>query len=175
MIKENLGVKYYTFDIYEKYEFMKAIFSTRLGGVSTGKQESLNLGFSKEENRENVIENYKRLTKASGTSFDSITFSYQVHETNVMVIDDKNIGNGMSKENEFISVDGLITDKKGIALTTFYADCVPLYFLEPNKKIIGISHSGWRGTVDNMVKATIDKMVEEYNINPKDLVCGIGP
>ena len=72
-------------------------------------------------------------------------------------------------------MDGLVTNIPGICLTTFYADCVPLFFVDPVKRVIGLSHSGWRGTVGKIGKSTVEKMQEEYGSNPKDILAAIGP
>ena len=69
----------------------------------------------------------------------------------------------------------MITNEPGIVLSTFYADCVPLFIVDPVKKAIGLSHSGWRGTVEKMGKVTIQKMTEEYGSNPEDIIAAIGP
>ena len=84
-------------------------------------------------------------------------------------------GNGLTREREFHDTDGLITDVPGLVLSTFYADCVPLYFVDPVHCAIGLSHSGWRGTVNRMGKATIEAMRREYGSRPEELRCAIGP
>jgi YfiH family protein len=68
-----------------------------------------------------------------------------------------------------------MTNKKDIVLFTYYADCVPLYFVDISKKVIALSHSGWRGTINRMGARTVEKMVNEYNSNPEDIICAIGP
>jgi YfiH family protein len=72
-------------------------------------------------------------------------------------------------------VDGLITNVPGLVLTTYYADCVPLYFIDPVKRAIGLSHSGWRGTVQKMVAVTLQRMQETYGCDLADLYAAIGP
>ena len=72
-------------------------------------------------------------------------------------------------------MDGLITDIPGITLVTFFADCVPLYFLDPVHKAIGLSHSGWRGTVKRMGQVTVDAMKEAFGTRPEDIIACIGP
>ena len=74
-----------------------------------------------------------------------------------------------------METDGLVTDVPGICLVTFYADCVPLYLVDPGKKVIGLSHSGWRGTVHKMGKVTVETMSREYGTDPKDIYAAIGP
>lgn len=75
----------------------------------------------------------------------------------------------------FQEIDGMITDVPGICLVTFYADCVPLYFVDPVKKAIGLSHSGWRGTVGKIGKVTIELMQKTYGSDPEDIIAAIGP
>ncbi len=72
-------------------------------------------------------------------------------------------------------MDGLITDEPGLVLSAFFADCVPLYFLDPVRRAIGLSHSGWRGTVKRMGAVTVDAMKREYGSRPEELLCAIGP
>ena len=71
-------------------------------------------------------------------------------------------GKGVIRERDYRDVDGLITDVTGITLVTFYADCVPLYFLDPKHHAIGLSHSGWRGTVKRMGRVTLEAMKREF-------------
>lgn len=174
-IKEISGVQFVTFDLYKNLDFLKCIFTTRIGGVSEGVCESLNLAFSKEENKANVYENYRRICKAAGLSYEGVTLSNQVHKTNVKVLEEKDKAKGFSVPSDIKEIDGLITNVPGIVLTTFYADCVPLYFVDPHNKAIASSHAGWRGTVHNICTITIDKMRTAYGTNPKDLLCVIGP
>ena len=84
-------------------------------------------------------------------------------------------GKGIVKERDYTDIDGLITNEPGLVLSTFYADCVPLYFVDPVHRAIGMSHSGWKGTVGKMGAATITAMKREFGTEAKDLVCAIGP
>ena len=72
-------------------------------------------------------------------------------------------------------MDGMITNVPGICLVTSYADCVPLYFVDPVKKAIGLSHSGWRGTVGKIGKNTVQLMQENFGSKPEDLLAAVGP
>ena len=101
--------------------------------------------------------------------------SDQTHTTNVKVVTAQDKGRGIIKELGYTDIDGLITNEPGIVLSTFYADCVPLFLVDPVKKAIGLSHSGWRGTVEKMGKVTIEKMTEEYGCDPKDIIAAVGP
>lgn len=149
-------------------------FTTRLGGVSQGIFSSLNLSFTRGDEREAVLENYRRLAKALSVREDSFCFSNQTHTTNVRRVGRADAGTGMG-EKAFTDIDGLITDEEGVVLTTFYADCVPLFFVDKKHHAIGLSHSGWRGTVNRMGGVTIEVMRREFGSKPEDLVCAIGP
>ena len=82
---------------------------------------------------------------------------------------------GITRPLAWQDVDGLVTDVPGICLVTFYADCVPLFFVDPVKKVIGLSHSGWRGTVKRMGQVTVDAMKEAFGTKPEDLIACVGP
>ena len=69
----------------------------------------------------------------------------------------------------------MITNVPGVVLATYYADCVPLYFVDPVHHAIGLSHSGWRGTVGKIGKVTIEKMHQEFGSDPAELLTAIGP
>jgi hypothetical protein len=84
-------------------------------------------------------------------------------------------GCGVTRERPYSDIDGLITDEPGVILSAFFADCVPLYFADPVHRAIGLSHSGWRGTVGRMGQATIDAMASEFNTDPSEVHCLIGP
>lgn len=165
----------FSFPALEKTGLVKHCFTTRLGGCSEGVLDSLNLSFTRGDKEENVRENYRRLAKAMDVEYDSFVFSDQTHTTNVRKAGREDMGNGLIFPQKYADVDGLVTNEKGVTLTTFYADCVPLYFIDPVHEAIGLSHSGWRGTVKRMGKATLDKMQEEYGTNPADVICAIGP
>jgi YfiH family protein len=150
-------------------------FSTRLGGVSEGYEGSMNLSFGREQSRENVEENHRRLAEAIGYCPEQMVFSKQTHTTNVKVVTKKDCGTGYTKDRDFDDIDGLVTNEPGVVLTTFYADCVPLLMVDPVHRAIGCSHSGWRGTVADMAKATLDVMNREYGTLAKDVLAAIGP
>ena len=163
------------FDSLEQTGIVEHCFTTREGGVSEGIYSSLNLSFSRGDRKEAVFENYRRVAEAMHTTPDRIVCSCQTHTTNVERVGSELGGNGITRDNAFADVDGRVTNEKGVVLATFYADCVPLYFVDPVHRAIGLSHSGWRGTVAKMGRATLDKMKEAFGTEPKDVVCAIGP
>lgn len=169
------GVTYLTFPAYDKMDFIKHCFSTKLGGVSQGIFESMNLSFSRGDSDDNVRENYRRICAAIGSDYKNTVFSAQDHHTFVRQVTVDDIGIGIWREKDMPSVDGLITNQPNILLVTHYADCVPLYFVDPVKRAIGLSHAGWRGTAGKIAMVTIERMTECYGTNPQDLICAIGP
>ncbi len=168
-------VPYFSFPILEKTGLVKQGFSTKMGGVSQGKFATMNFTFTRGDNPDHVHENYRRMAKALGVDVEKMVLSYQTHTTNVRLVTECDAGKGIVKEREYKDVDGLVTNVPGITLVTFYADCVPLYFLDPVHKAIGLSHSGWRGTVNRMGKATVKKMEESFGTRAEDIIACIGP
>lgn len=168
------GVKYITFPKLEERTEIRHIFSSRIGGVSTGRYASMNLSFSNGDTKENVLKNYKILCGIAGIDIGNLVLSQQTHTNNVKIVSAEDKGAGIFEE-PFQNVDGLITNTPGIALVTQYADCTPLLFFDPKKKVIASSHSGWRGTVKEIGKVTVHKMRDNFGSNPKDIIVGIGP
>ena len=150
-------------------------FSTRLGGVSEGFYASLNLSFDRGDREECVRENFRRIGEALGVRCEDMVLSRQTHTTNVRIVTEADRGKGITRERDYTDVDGLVTNVPGICLVTSYADCVPLYFVDPVKKVIGLSHSGWRGTVGKIGKKTILLMQEKYGSDPADILAAAGP
>ncbi len=159
----------------EQYPDIIHGFSTRLGGVSMEHLSSMNLSFSRGDERENVITNHNRFAKALGYNPNNLVFSDQVHDVKIYVVDEKDKGKGFSVESDINNIDGLVTNVSNIPLITFYADCVPLYFYDKVNKVVGLAHSGWKGTVNNIAAHMIKTMEDNYGSNPKDIVTAIGP
>lgn len=150
-------------------------FSTRLGGVSEEHLYSMNLSFSRGDKEENVRENYRRIGAAIGFLPENLVFSDQTHTANVRVVTEADRGKGYTIPRDYADVDGMVTNIPGLVLATFYADCVPLYFVDPVHRAVGLSHSGWRGTVGKIGKETVKRMQKEYGSRPEDIIAAIGP
>ena len=174
-IKENKGVTWLSYQAFEQFPDIVHAFSTRLGGVSQGIYSSMNLSFTRGDDDAAVYENYRRLAEAVGFSAEDIVTSDQTHTANVRVITEEDRGNGITKPRPYTDVDGMVTNVPGLVLATFYADCVPLYFVDPVKKVIGLSHSGWRGTVGKIGKVTVETMCREFKSRPEDILAAVGP
>lgn len=174
-INEKNGVTYLTFPMLTACAGIKHGFSTRLGGVSKGIYESMNLGLSRGDEEADVLTNFHRIADALGVSCEDMVFSDQTHTTNVRIVTQADRGNGITRKKNFFDTDGLVTNVPGLVLVTFYADCVPLYFVDPVHKAIGLTHSGWRGTVGHIGAKTIETMQREYGTKPADIIAAIGP
>lgn len=170
------GPPYLSFRALDETGMFTNAFSTRLGGVSEGYLSTMNLTFGKDgEKREHVLENYRRLSEAAGFSKDRMVLSRQVHGTDVIEVGEEDLGKGVTRDQDYGSADGLVTDVPGLTLVSFFADCVPLYFADPVHKSIGLSHSGWRGTIGRIGQKTLSLMEKLYGSDPQDMICCIGP
>lgn len=173
---ENSGqIQFVTFDALENIPFIRHGFSTRIGGVSQGVYNSLNLGVKTGDSIEDVEQNIQMFTAAVGLNYENLVVSDQVHGDIIKIVLEEDKGKGFFKERDYHSVDGLITNIPGIPLLTIFADCVPIYFVDIAKKVVGLSHAGWKGTRLKIGKKTVEMMVCHYGSDPKDIVALIGP
>ena len=168
-------VPFLTYNSLSELKFIKHGFSTRLGGVSEGIFSSMNLALNRGDNPDAVIENYRRISRSIGVDFDSLVASAQDHNTFVRVVTRENRGVGITKPRDIQSVDALVTDDPEVTLVTYYADCTPLFFVDPVKKAVGLAHAGWRGTVGRIGKKVVETMTAEFGTDPGNLVCAVGP
>ena len=169
------AVPYLSFPMFRDTGLVTDGFSTRLGGVSEGCFSSLNLSFDRGDDRAAVAENFRRMGEALGVRCEDMVLSQQTHTTNIRIVTDEDRGKGITRERDYTDIDGLITNVPGICLVTTYADCVPLYFLDPAKKVIALSHSGWRGTVGKIGKKTVELMHVKFGSDPADILAAVGP
>jgi copper oxidase (laccase) domain-containing protein len=121
----------------------------------------MNLSFSTGDELANIKENFRRWCTGQGVDPARTVMVGQTHTTNVIYVDESHCGEGLERDR-IQDVDGMITDRKGIALITSHADCVPLYFYDPVHEAIGLAHAGWRGTVGGMAAVMLEKMGEAF-------------
>lgn len=164
-----------SFDLLEESGIVRHGFSTRYGGVSEGIFASMNLSFKRGDDPKRVSENFHRMAEALGVSIDDMVLSDQTHTANVRLITAQDRGMGVVRPQSFHDVDGMVTDTPGIVLVTSHADCVPLFFVDPVRKAIGLSHSGWKGTALKIGAVTIRKMGELFGSRPQDILSVVGP
>lgn len=164
-----------SFPVLEQFDFISHGFSTRMGGVSKGIFSSMNVGFHRGDDDANVYENYRLLCESIGVDDKNLVFTDQVHKKNVRVATKENCGMGIYHKRSYSEIDGHITSEAEVPLVVFSADCVPILFVDPTVKAVGATHSGWRGTVLKIGATTVEKMIEEYHSDPKNLIAVIGP
>ena len=166
--KEKNGIIYYEFEHLAKTGLVNHCFSSRVGGVSKPPYTSMNLAYHMGDTRLDVDKNFQLISEAIGFDHEKIKMTRQIHQTGIQTINNET---GQITED----IDGLVTTISGPVLTTYYADCVPLLFLDPVKRVIANSHAGWRGTVHNMAGKTIHEMVNQFSCQPQDILVGVAP
>ena len=131
----------------------------------TLKTEGIDFSFSQEKK----IPSYEKLCKALKIDINTIVEPIQTHTDTVKCI------NIVEKSDNLLDVDGLITDKPNIALTTKNADCILFVFYDPVKNVIANIHSGWRGTFQKISEKAVQKMINYYGSKAEDILCFISP
>lgn len=174
-IETNGALEYITFDNLTASGMVRHCFTTRHGGVSTGHWASMNMGLSRGEAREAVLENYRRLGQAVGFTTEHYVTSQQTHTTNVRRVTAADRGKGVWRDRGYADVDGLITNERHIPLVIFGADCVPVFLLDEKNRAIGMAHCGWMGTGRRMAAHTLDAMIDAFGTDPADVTAAIGP
>lgn len=149
-------------------------FSTRYGGVSEGYLSSLNLGPSRGDEPEKVRENFRRFTAALGADSTRMAMTRQVHGTDIHTVEPVDCKADPCLPERF-DCDGLITDRSGVALVIFSADCIPVLLYDPKKRVICAVHAGWRGTTAGIARKAVEKMAADYGCDPAHILAAIGP
>ena len=144
-------------------------FTTRRGGVSTEPYESLNLGTHVGDTAAQVLANRRRVWHELGISEAQVVLAEQVHGDRVAVVSE---GAG---QDPVAGADALVTSTPGLLLMLLFADCVPVYLVDPVRKVIGLAHAGWRGAAANIAGKTVRTMTEEFASVPAGCFAAIGP
>ena len=174
-LNQKTGVPYYTFPALEAVPFVRHGFSTRLGGVSGGIYASMNLSFTRGDDPADVRENFERFCAAVGVQAERVVISAQEHHTVLYNATAADCGRGITRERGYTDIDGLLTDEPGVVLCTQYADCVPLLFADPVRRVVAASHAGWKGTAARIGEVTVERMCGDYGCDRKDILAGIAP
>ncbi|MDP4096924.1 peptidoglycan editing factor PgeF [Paenibacillus sp. P96] len=160
----------------EQFLGLTAGFTSRRGGVGKEPYSSLNCALHVGEHPDTVITNRELIARRLGFEPEAWTCGEQVHGNRVVAVKEEDRGRGfLNRESAFQDADGLVTDVPGILLTSFYADCVPLFFIDPVRRVVGLAHAGWKGTVSEIAVHMVETMVEEYGSKREDLRAAIGP
>jgi YfiH family protein len=129
----------------------------------------LNLGIKVGDHPENIRANRRKFCEAVGVEQEKVVASGQVHGHHVAVVEAAQAGQRLA------DTDGLVTRTQGLPLLLFFADCVPLLLFDPVRRVIGLSHAGWKGTFQSIGPGTLDIMQQSFGTDPADCIVGIGP
>lgn len=167
--------QYLTFPKLDEYKELRHLFTTRHGGVSRGCVGTWNFGARELDTPENVRRNYEILADTLCLRADRLVVSDQTHTASIRQVTAEDAGKGVTRPKDYAGVDGLVTDERQLALVTGHADCNAIFFFDPSKQVIGLAHSGWRGTLSGIGCGMIRLMKEKYGCSPGDILAGVGP
>lgn len=161
---------------WHQFPGIRAGFTTRVGGVSTTPYASLNCGLHVGDLAEDVRSNRRRIAEQAGFAYEAWTCAEQVHGSRVHIVQATDKGKGRNdREDAIQDADALVTNVPGIMLASFYADCVPLYFVHPASRTVALAHAGWKGTSLAIAAETIRVMHEQFACPPEAVHAAIGP
>lgn len=170
------ALKYIKFESLDRYgDTLVHFMSTRHGGVSSGECSTLNLGFKRNDERNNVVENFRLICGAVGIKTEGLVLTDQVHGTKVCLVGERDRGKGIFRESDLKGSDGLITVTPGVTLVTVHADCAPVFLFEPGIKAAAMLHSGWKGTLLDIVTNALTEMKKLPGFDPGRVEAVIGP
>lgn len=171
---EHHGVVYHTAEQLDDIPGLAHGFSTRLGGVSQGIYDSMNLGLTRGDDPACVRENYRRFLEAIGGTGKQFAMCNQVHGATVRTITTADIKSDLYGKLNY-EADGLMTAMPGVTLVVFSADCIPVLLCDPVRKVIAAVHAGWRGTAAGIVTVAVERMELVYGCKRADIRAAIGP
>ena len=167
---KNNKIQYLSFEIFPK-SVIHAVF-TRHGGVSPDPWNSLNVGGTVGDERERVKENRYLSFAAVGRSPLSMFDVWQVHSADVVIVNKPHHEQKIPPE---LKADAMLTDNPEVSLYMRFADCTPIFLYDTYKKVVGIVHAGWQGTVKRVAAQAVLTMSAAYGSNPSNIVAAIGP
>lgn len=174
--KQKNNITLLNFNNLKEHNNLTHFISTRMGGFSTGKYNSLNLSFKADPNTICTLKNRQHLFESANLLFETLTLGKQVHSSNITIVTADISGSGSSNYQSALSdTDALLTSVPGVAIAVLVADCTPILLFDPVKKIIGAIHAGRMGTISQISRKTVEKMVIQFSTNPANLKVGIGP
>lgn len=153
-----------------------AFSTTRNGGVSKGDYASMNCTPYTGDDTEAVQRNQQLLCTALHIEKEQLIIPYQTHSVNALVIDKEFLQQNAEKQIEQLqNIDALITQEKGVCLCVSTADCTPILLYDRKQQVIAAIHAGWRGSVNYIVRKTLEQMNRLYNTQGEDIFAAIGP
>jgi len=176
LIKDQSGIAYLSMPFFDRTGLTVSAFSTRTGGFSLPPYHGLNLAFHVGDDWVNVVENRRLLCQALGLRLESLVSGNQVHGDEIAVVKRQHLGRGsLDMIGALPDTDGLICIEPEIPLAAFFADCVPIFLFDPVRRAIGLAHAGWKGTVLEVARKTLQKMQDAFSTKPSDCLAAIGP
>ena len=163
------GITLYRFEGLSGAEGLVHAVLTRVGGVSQAPYATLNLGHTVGDDLAAVGENHRRALGALGLEPGGVVSPYQVHGARVGIVGRAHLGTVQP------ATDALVTAVPAVPLLMRFADCASLLFFDPERRVVGMAHAGWRGVVAGSVAATVRTMAERLGCDPANLWAGIGP
>ena len=173
ILRENNGLAYYQFGLFNDQPQLAHGVFTRRGGVSPHPCQGLNLGFVPHDDSRNVQQNLNMAANALG--LNSLAFVGQVHGDQSLVIRAKDGYQPKTPDQVKKGFDGMITPDPGVTLLTKLADCQGVMLFDPETSALAVVHSGWRGSVANILGKTVRRLAAEFDVEPKRLMAGISP
>lgn len=150
--------------------------TTRNSSLPPSNENYFTIGLNGVVDNQIVLENRKQIADQFNFTPDSFVFASQVHGSQVAIVKEADRSKGAFDRASYLcDVDAMITNLPGICLVTQAADCVPILFFDPKKKVIGAVHAGWKGTVSKIPAEMVKAFVSEFKSNPTDIVVGVGP
>lgn len=175
-ISDRGEIRFITFDILARTGLVEHAFTTRAGGVSKGPYSSMNLALHVGDRPGDVLENRERACRALGMGLEDLVCGQQVHGDQSRVVEEGDRGRGARDYQSAIpEADALVTDRPGILLASYYADCVPIMILDPVKRAIALVHAGWKGTALRIAGAALKAMGRAFGTDPGDCLAVIAP
>jgi len=166
---QNNGVRYFSFESLDDPGLVQAIF-TRHGGVSPQPWAALNVGGTVGDEPDRVVENRRRSFIAVGRSPESLYDVWQVHGREVVYTNSPRPHYAAHRK-----ADAILTDNPRVTLFMRFADCAPIFLFDPHRRVVGLVHAGWQGTVKCTVQAAVRAMQEIFSCEPANIRAGIGP
>lgn len=176
MLLQNSSVEVSRYPGLSRFGDISHFVTSRAGGVSEGNYASMNLGLYSGDSRERVDENIRRLMTGLGLEPERLLLPRQVHGCRVAVVDRTFTQlSGVEREARLEGFDALITADPGVCVAVATADCVPVLLYAADKRVVAAVHAGWRGTVLRIAELTLQRMVDEFGCDPRQVWAAIGP
>ena len=171
----NTDITVYEFELLKKDKHIIHGIFTRSGGTSTGAFDSLNIGMNSGDKHLAIENNRKLIIKQMGMK--PFVFLNQVHGDDIKILkkSDNDLPETFVPGKETYTADGIVTDLKNVFLVIQVADCQAVMLYDPVKKVIANIHSGWRGSIKNIIGKCVDKMILAFGCRPENMIAGISP